>query len=381
MTVTFMTGFDGQAARIDGPLGDPFTLVGTASYNTTTFRTGAAAMRCNPASGAQGQISMTGTVNYLHFALNVATLPTVDRIVCSQTGAGTINAKLTTTGALGVYLDTTLIGTSSTAFSSPGWHWVGLRQVTGTSVAFLQIDGVDAVTGTATVTATSRNIGFGGTEASSVDAYFDDVIGDDTGFLQPSKVDTALPISDNTVTGVTDNNGVTTNIWQCVDNTPPAGVASANEAANPKAGMHFPASTTCNYLADLETYTTLGVASGDTVLAVQAIVRHGEDIATGTKNLQNVAALTNPTVAGASVTAGNDAGAHGAETGLWQTTVGTLTTSPSVTLGTSPTIRTSRVSESRVACVDFMGMFVAWTPAAAAANPPRSTQMPQLLAH
>src|SRR4029079_19191698 len=127
MTVTFMTGFDGQAARIDGPLGDPFTLVGTASYNTTTFRTGAAAMRCNPASGAQGQISMTGTVNYLHFALNVATLPTVDRIVCSQTGAGTINAKLTTTGALGVYLDTTLIGTSSTAFSSPGWHWVGLR--------------------------------------------------------------------------------------------------------------------------------------------------------------------------------------------------------------------------------------------------------------
>ena len=116
------------------------------------------------------------------------------------------------------------------------------------------------------------------------------------------------------------------------------------------------------------------------MLAVQSIVRHGEDIATGTKTAQNCGALTNPTVAGANITFGNDGGAHGAEAGLWVTAYGTVTTSPSVTLGTSPTIRTSRVSEARVGCIDFMAMAVAWTPAAAAARTIKLNQYPQLLA-
>jgi len=379
MTVTGMYGFEAQQAT-----SDDLALVGTSSYNTGTVRTGAASVRCNPASGASGYVNPnSGSVaSYCHFGLNVATLPSVTRVIVNAITANQINVRLTSTGTLEMYLNTTLIGTSSAAFASPGWHWVGVRQLTGTSVVFLQIDGVDEITGTATITAANLIVGLAGTEASSADLYIDDLIFDDAGFLQPSKVDTALPISDNTVTGVTDNNGVTTNIWQCVDNTPPAGVASANEAANPKAGMHFPASTTCNYLANLETYTTLGVGASDTVLAVRSIVRTGEDIATGTKNLQNVGALTNPTVSGSNATAGSDGGAHGAETGLWVTSFGTLTTSPSVTLGTSPTIRTSRVSEARVACIDFMGMVVAWTPAAAASTlPPRSTQTSQLLAH
>jgi hypothetical protein len=379
MAATYMVGFEGQAVSVDLPVGS--TLQGTSSYNTSTFRTGAAAVRCNPASGASGYLSISGNVSYQHFAIRVATLPSVDRVMAGQIQAGQIHAKLTSSGAIAVYLNTTLVGTSTTTLSTGTWYWIGLRYVTGTSVVFLQIEGIDEVTGTATVTGTTRDLGFPGTEASAVDAYIDDIIGDDTGFISNGKVDLALPISDNTVTGVTDNNGVTTNIFDCVNNTPPAGVASANEAANPKAGMHFPASVTCNYLANLETYTTLGIGASDTVLAVQGIVRHGEDIATGTKNLQNVAALTNPTVSGVSVTAGSDGGAHGAEAGLWVTTSGTLTTSPSVTLGTSPTIRTSRTSESRVACADFMGMNVAWTPAAAVARVPKYQPMPQLLAH
>ena len=377
MAVTYATGFEGQAGSIDN-----LTLSGTASYNTSIVRTGAASVRCNPASGANGRPAViAGSGDFIHFGLYVATLPSVSRIIVNVQAANTMHVKLTTTGTLEVYNNTTLVGTSSAAFSSAGWHWVGVRQSTGTSVVYLQIDGVDEVTSTQTFTNTNWSIGFQSSEASAVDVYFDDVIAESAGFLASSKVDIALPISDNTVTGVTDNNGVTTNIFQCVDNTPPAGVASANEAANPKAGMHFPASTTCDYLANLETYTTLGIGASDTVLSVQSIVRHGEDIATGTKNLQNVGALTNPTVGGSSVTAGSDGGAHGAETGLWVTTRGTLTTSPSVTLGTSPTIRTSRTSESRVACVDFMGMIVAWTPAPAVERVPKYQPMVQLLAH
>ena len=379
MAVVRCTGFEAGQFATDNLVG---ALTGTASYDTGTVRTGSRSIRCNPASGASGNLNVSVPARgFLHFGLRIATLPSLARVVCGTLNNGA-NVKLKADGTLEVFDGATSRGTSATALSTNTWYWIGVRTIAGTSVDLLQIDGVTAgVTGTTTDAGNAGFIGLSSTEASAADIYIDDVIQDDAGFIAPSKVDMALPISDNTVTGVTDNNGVTTNIFDCVDNTPPAGVASANEAANPKAGMHFPASVTCNYLANLETYTTLGIGASDTVLAVQSIVRHGEDIATGTKNLQNVGALTNPTVAGASVTAGSDGGAHGAEAGLWVTTFGTLTTSPSVTLGTSPTIRTSRTSETRVACLDFMGMVVAWTPAAAAERVPFYRPMTQLLAH
>ncbi len=372
MTVTRMYGWEGRAATIDDPTGAA-GLTGTAAYSTVQARTGVASIRCNPASGASGNLIISTTA-YIHFGFYVVTLPSVARQIFGQAAGDGV--YLNTNGTLAVKDAGSTVGTSSAALVGGTWYWIGVRCSAG-SGALLQIDGTTEVSGTATLS--GSNVGPVGTEASAIDTYIDDIIIDDTGFLAPSKVDTAFPISDNTVTGVTDNNGVATNIWQCVDNAPPIGVASANEAANPKAGMHFPASTTCNYLANLETYTTLGVASGDTVLAVQSFVRQGEDIATGTKNLQNVGALTNPTVAGASVTAGSDGGAHGAETGLWVTTVGTLTTRPSVTLGTSPTIRVSRTSESRLACADFMAMVVAWTPAPDVPRVPYFSPYPQLL--
>lgn len=369
MGVSFATGFEAQQAATDG-----VTLTGSAAYVSSVPRTGAYAVECNPGSGASGYVTLPTGI-YVHFGLYVWT--PADRLIFGAISAGRINVRLTSSGALDVYLNTTLIGTSAATFSAIGWHWVGVRQVTGTSVAFLQIDGVDQVTGTATVSSQSVVIGAPGTEAVAIDLAIDDVIFDNAGFLGPSRVDIALPISDNTRTGVTDANGATTNLWQAVDNTPPAGVASASEAANPKASIKYPASTTSDYIANLETYTTLGINSGDTVLAVQAVIRHGEDIATGTKNFQNFGALTNPTSTGLSnVVAGSDGGAHGAETGLWVTTFPSLIVSPSVTLGTSPTIRVQRASESRVACIDFMGMLVAWTPAPM----PRFFPYPPLLA-
>jgi hypothetical protein len=364
LAVTFLTGFEAQGAATDG-----VTLTGTAAYSTAQFRTGVASLRCNPAAGIEGDASLqTAPGNgYIHFGMYVASLPSNDRQIFGRSvlTAGSIVVRLNSAGALAVYLETTLIGTSSAAFASAGWHWVGIRLVTGTSVVFLQIDGTNEVTGTATVTASSTLLGPSLVGAApAVDVYFDDVIEDGAGFLASSQVDIALPISDNTRTAVVTGDGAgTTNLWDAVNNTPPAGVASASETAT--TNIEYPASTTEDYIANLETYTTLGVGAADTVLAVQSVVRHGEDVGTNTKTMQNCGALTNPTVAGATVTFGNDGGAHGAEVGLWITAFGTLTTSPSVTLGTSPTIRASRTSEARVGCIDFMGMLVAWTPAAA----------------
>jgi hypothetical protein len=376
MAVRACYGFEAQQAATDN-----IVFVGTSSYSTTTVRTGAASLRCNPASGATGRVILNvATVgDFVHFGLNIATAPSLDRVIFGQIAAGIVNVRLTSTGALALYINTTLMGTSAD-LSTGTWYWIGVRTLTGTSVVFLQIDGLDSVTGTGTVTGTPSSIGCIGTEASAIDIFFDDLIEDTAGFLAPSKVDIALPISDNTRTAVTGGAGGTTNLWDAINNTPPAGVASASETDT--TNIKYPASLTEDYLANLETYTTLGIGASDTVLAVQSIVRHGEDIITGTKTLQNVGALTNPTVAGANITAGSDGGAHAAESGanFWVTSFGTVTTSPSVTLGTSPTIRASRISEARVACVDFMGMNVAWTPAAAVEQVPYVNPMPQLLA-
>ena len=79
MAVKFICGCEAQEQTADG-----FLLSGTASYSTSTVRTGAAAVRCNPASAANGFITNFGVGSeYLHLAVNVASLPSVDRIFAS----------------------------------------------------------------------------------------------------------------------------------------------------------------------------------------------------------------------------------------------------------------------------------------------------------
>lgn len=383
MTVTQMNGWEippaGGGTNASG--GDSLmTRTGTAEWSTTQARTGSRAGRCNPASGASGFFTLSGTTDgWWHLGLYIATMPSVQRRITGLSGGTSVNLRLNSDGTIGYYLGGTLIGTSSTALTTNQWYWIGWIQSSVTSSPVLQINGTTEVSGTTTGFTSSNQIGCNGTEASAIDIYLDDFIIDNATFLAPSKVDTAYPISDNTVTGVTAGAGGTTNLWDAVNNVPAAGVASASETNT--TNIEFPASTTCNYLANLETYSDLGINQGDTVLAVRSFVRHGEDVATGTKNIQDVGALTNPTVSGVSTTAGGDAGAHGADTdaGLWSIVQGTLTTTPSVTLGTSPTIRTSRVSQSRVACIDLMCMTVAWTPSTT--RVPRLTPYPQMLAH
>src|SRR3990172_8494151 len=221
MAVIALCGFEAQDELADRIAGS-----GTRAYNTTTKRTGSASIRCNPASGGQGyvQTSPSPAAGFDHFGLYVASLPTVDRQVFGTANAGTINVRLTSTGTLAVYVLSTLIGTSSTALLTGQWYWIGVRNTTGTSVVFLQIDGADEVTGTATVTSTTRTFGCAGIEASAIDIYVDDIVVDSAGFLAPSKVALLLPISDNARAALwTGGAGGTSNLYDALNNTPPIG--------------------------------------------------------------------------------------------------------------------------------------------------------------
>jgi hypothetical protein len=353
MAVTFMTGFEAQNASIDG-----ITITGTAAYSATA-RTGGSSIYCSPASGSSGYITLSTASNYQHFGLR-ASGALGERLVFGSIAAGTINLRLTGTLEIKVYLNTTLIGTSASLNNST-WYWIGVRQVTGTNVAFLQIDGTDSVTGTATVTATSAILGYSGTESYAGGARFDDVIGDNTNFLAPSKVTNLVPISDNANTNwVRGGGSTTTSLYIPVSTAPPPGVASASETDS--TNIECASNTTNNYTANLTTYATAGIKLSDTLLAVYPVIRHGEDISTNTK-AGTVEIVANPAISTTSFNFGNDAGAHAAESSspLWYTTFGTLTTSPSVTLSSSPTMRVIKTTTStRVACVDYMGMIVAW---------------------
>src|SRR3954469_24957433 len=154
MAVTGMWGFEA------GEVGtDSFSLNGTSSYSTGTVRTGARSVRCNPASGATGYASVLGTLaTYKHFGLYIAPLPSADRSICGVNDGTHLGLVLKSSGVIDVYGNGVLIG-SSTALSTNTWYWIGVRQLTGSSVVFLQIDGSDAVTGSGTISATDSIFG------------------------------------------------------------------------------------------------------------------------------------------------------------------------------------------------------------------------------
>jgi hypothetical protein len=364
MALVGMTGFEAQAISIDA-----ITLTGTAAYSTAQHRTGAASVRMNPASGAQGavQYAFAGE-QFVHFGLYVATLPSIDRLVFGTISATRINLRLTSAGTLTCYANTTLLGTSAAYFATPGWHWVGVRTGTGTSVDFLQVDGHTEVNATATLTATSGVVGFWGTEATAVDAYIDDLMIDDTGLLQPSNVNIALPISDNARgSGWVGGAGGTTNLWDAVNNIPPVGVADTGTDTSQIRNATAAAST--NYDANLQSYTTLGLGPEDVVLAVQPLISTAAPVVTSAKQ-GTVGMASNPAITLVALGAGGTSGAFwsglagGTFVTGWKASFGTLTTTPVVTLSTSPVMRVQQVTSStRIADVCFMGLLVAWTPA------------------
>lgn len=376
MAVTYLTGLEAQHAAIDA-----ITTVGTAAYSTAQARTGVASLRCNPASAAAGYCTVLSGP-YVHFAIYVATMPTSQvRLICGNNTVGRVSVGLQADGSLTVLIGTnTLVGNSSAGIITTGkWYWFGVRQVTGTSVVFVQVDGADVVTGTATVTDTSAWIGVVGTQAGAVDVYIDDIVIDDTGFLAPSKVALLVPISDNAVgtgwtlgtgTAISANSGST-----AVKNTPPLGVADLTAGSDTKQIRNATANANVSYVANLTTYSTAGVGASDTVLALQPIVATAAPVTTSSKQ-GTVGVASNPAITDIALGAGGTAGAFwsglagGVYPSGWKISTGTLTTSPSVTVGTSPAMRVTQVTSSnRVAMVCFMGMNVAWTPAVVAGLP------------
>lgn len=345
-------------------------VVGSVALETTIIRTGTYSLKLTPASGAtgywNGRTSTTAAdTDYLRFYVRVTSLPATARVLAGVVAATRL--MLNPSGTL------TLFGTPNSVVSSVAltdttkWYRIDIKALLagGAGSLALSIDGVSQGSTDSGGSAIGLRFGADDTVAATYTAYIDDVRYDSTDIRGAGQAVLLLPVSDNANTNWTAGAGGTTNLWSAVDNIPPAGLASASESAT--SNIESASSTgTANYVANLKTYTNAGIGAADTLNEVYPRLRHGEDIATGTKT-GSYELTANPVIASQTFTFGADGGAHAADGNsvLWLTHGGTSTRAPAVTLGSSPTMKVIKTdTTTRVGCVDFMGMYVDYTPAA-----------------
>jgi hypothetical protein len=363
--------------------------VGSVAVSATQVRSGTRSYKCD--SGGSNQATyvafntsgVSGTVAFIRACFYFETsLPGSTITIGDWLG---VHVRLTSGGKLQVTRidDAVQWGSDSSVTIAAGqWYRIELKYdgtaASGSRVVELRVDGTTEVSASnVTDNFTSGNTGTGWRAAPGANKvlYFDDfAYNDATGSDQNSwpgdgKVVLLLPISDNARDTLwTGGAGGTTNLWDAVNNTPPVGTATeTNTTQIEHAGGA--AGTTDRYDANMTTYATAGIGASDTINLVLFVEADGEDIATGSK-LLNFEVLSNPAIASpGNITAGDNVGALGTYPINWSARFSPPVYNPSVTVGTSPVMRVRRPeTASRVASVCFMGMYVDYTPAAAASD-------------
>lgn len=289
-------------------------------------------------------------------------------VVGSGTSAGTNLVLLNTTtvritdGAGGGEVNVTI-----PTWNPDVWHRWDLVVSGTTRTAYL--DGVQIAQSTTGGTASPQTQIQIGRISDSTDVwYFDDLLVDDGVLPAPAsgannKVGLLIPTAGNNANSWTDGAGGTGDIHGSVDNIPPVGVAASTAAAKIK---NAASGGNLDYTATMQSYTAGGIPDGSVINAVQAICNDGEEVGTNTK-AGNTWIASNPAQgtapAGSTFDYGDDGGALGTFPTGWTTHFGIVTASPSVTLGTAPTVVVRKTTSStRVVDVDFMGLYVDYTP-------------------
>ncbi len=375
MARTFLTNFDSQDRVASGI--SSASLPSGVSFDTSVKRaTGLASLKFVPASGSGASavsLNFTAGNDWRRFNLQFTVLPASTRMILGTTASG--NIRITSSGNLAFYSSTTLVGTGTATLTDT--NRIYAIDVRSSNVAESQVkvrvDGVDDITVTSNVQITST-VGCVDTVAATYTMYLHGVAVDGAAFPGPGEISLLLPISDNARAAkwVAGSNATTatTNLWEGVNNTPPVGTASSNAVT---AAISHTGGGAGNedYDANMTTYSTAGINSFDTVNAIQAVFAHGEDISTGTKTL-TFGVKSNP--AGSFETnfsAGGDSGACGTWPTTWTLTRGTVISTPSVTVGSSPVMTARRPStDTRSADVCFMGMYVDYTAGVAPTQDP-----------
>ncbi len=351
---------------------------------SVTVRTGTFALKCTPTAtiGATVEFQRRTAAGFdnifqsCRFYMQVLALPSSTELICSA--GGVLSLRLTSTGTLQLWSSSTIRATSTNALSVDGlWHRIewdnGWSSGNGTRVF---VDGVSWATNTTDVGITPQGAGQLGCNTNGTILAFDDVVWDNStlGGARASDYEVILlkPVSDNARgTNWTAGAGGTTNLFDAVNNSPPVGVADAS-ATNLSQIRNAAKDTTGNYDANCTSYTAAGIAAADTINSVMALCNDAQAVF-GVALGGAVVIVSNPS--GQTETAfdfedNGSTNSHTFPTG-WTTHVGPVTASPTVTLGTQPVVRVGkRVSSKTAVDIDFMGIYVDYTPAVVAFAPP-----------
>jgi hypothetical protein len=389
-------------ARIDGTTtgaerghtaADGVGGVGNVTYVTTNQRSGSRAFQVD--STGSNSVAYLSTTNGWTGALDttyssrgahrLGALPTTTvpiAVFATLAGAAIISARLTSAGKLQLWNETgtpAQIGSDSVATLTTGQYYtIQLRVRTPTgggaaSTAELVLDGTVVATTTVanlgTAVAGQAYWGWFQAPGASKTMLLDDIAvnnstgGNETGYPnKDGKVVEAVPIGDSAIGNWTGGAGGVTNLWQAVDNVPPAGLGSASETDTSQ--IKNSTNSAVGYTANLTTYSTLGLVTGDVVTLVQSIAISSQEVTTGTRT--GTQQLTsNPVVAATAMNFNEGGVAAGTYLTGWAHDRGTITYSPSVTLGSSPMMRCIKTDTgTRADDICYMGLLVEYVPAA-----------------
>lgn len=353
----------GSDATFEPPIsGNLSVITGSGvSVDASIFRTGAGALKIVATSGAASNWSAQafGLRDFRAY-VRITVLPSAARVLLGKTAASELNVRLNPDGTLELRINTTSIYTTTkTLTDTTRWYCIEIGG-SGSTVNFRLDQSLESTT-TQTTPSVTVLCGSDDAVAATYTAYYDDLAEFD-GLTDPHPGAVALlvPTSLNAAGGWVEGDGAgTAGMAAAVATRPPPGLASANETS--ATNIESPTnSATDDCDMNMTTYVAAGV-SGQ-VNGTMILVRHGEDIATGTKSgatflVSNPAQVSGET----SFSFGNDAGAHGAEKNNWRWT--TTTVAGAVVLATAPVLRVGkRTATTRVVCVDFMGIYVDYTP-------------------
>lgn len=363
-------GLAGATGEADG------SIVNGASIDTSIKRTGASALKCDTGALNTVAYSTSATISdsvfYVRVYVRFSNLdPSASVGILHFVSPETFSIRLRSGNSLGLFdeVANTLIGSASSTITTGVWYRLELFSSIGSGsvdAATFRLDGVEIASATGLNISDSASsqirCGWSGTApGANKIAHFDDFAmnntsgGSENSWPGMGKIVLLKPISDNNVTNWTGGIGGTSNLYEAVNNTPPIGTSVETDSTQIESASN---SGTASYSANLETYTTGGIVSTNTIRLIHPLVDHGEDSATGTKT-GSFELTSNPTSSATTFTFGNNVGALGIWSSNWRTARGAIAYAPSVTLGSSPVLKVTKTDTTTgVASVDFMGAYV-----------------------
>jgi hypothetical protein len=266
---------------------------GSAAYSTTTFRTGARALRVNTtgialanvslgrygADGTRISLSTSSIANFFltfYFRYAVKTVTTPEEIMSAS--GGSINVRLDPTGVLLLYNNITLVDTGTIVLDQNTWYRIDVNYDDTANTQEVRINGVVDLTGTIATGGAFTSITVGKTinrSGEDIDFFYDDMVLSDSAYIGTAEVRMGKPIGAGAVEEW--GNGTGTTFAEVDDAVPFDGDTSYIGAS---ALEDNEAST-----FDMETAATMGIVGS--ILAVKTIGIARSESTAGTSSVSH----------------------------------------------------------------------------------------------